>query len=119
MNQQIAVFQATKFMQIIEVITKQDKKEFIDFPKGLYKGEPCWICQLDSGIESVFDPTTNPAFRHGEAVRWILKDDNDNIIGRIAAFIDRVRSDANNQPTGGVGFFEVIEDKEAAFILFE
>ncbi|MCX6255984.1 MAG: GNAT family N-acetyltransferase, partial [Bacteroidia bacterium] len=46
-------------------------------------------------------------------------DDNDNIIGRIAAFIDRVRSDANNQPTGGVGFFEVIEDKEAAFILFE
>jgi hypothetical protein len=106
-------------MQIIKVITKQDNKEFIDFPKGLYKGDPCWICQLDSSIESVFDPETNPTFRHGEAIRWILKDDNDNTIGRIAAFIDHVRSEANKQSTGGVGFFEVIEDREAAFILFD
>ena len=39
-------------MKIIEVITKQDKKEFIDFPKKLYKDDPYWVCQLDSGIES-------------------------------------------------------------------
>ena len=51
--------------------------------------------------------------------RWILKDDNDNTIGRIAAFIDNVRSAANRQPTGGIGFFEVIENREAAFILFD
>ena len=105
-------------MQIIEVITKQDKKEFIDFPKGLYRGDPFWVCQLDSGIESVFDPTKNHTFGHGEAIRWILKDDNDNTIGRIAAFVDLKRSDANTQPTGGVGFFEVTENREAAFTLF-
>jgi GNAT superfamily N-acetyltransferase len=105
-------------MQVIEVITKHDKKEFINFPKGLYRGDPYWVCQLDSGIESVFDPIKNHTFGHGEAIRWILKDDNDNTIGRIAAFIDRVRSAANNQPTGGIGFFEVTENREAAFTLF-
>ena len=55
-------------MQIIEVKIKQDKKEFADFPKRLYKGDPFWVCQLDSVVESVFDPVKNHAFKHGEAI---------------------------------------------------
>jgi GNAT superfamily N-acetyltransferase len=105
-------------MKVFEVITKHDKKEFVNFPKRLYKGDPFWVCQLDSMINSVFNPLKNHTFGHGEAIRWILKYDNNIIIGRIAAFIDRVRSSANNQPTGGIGFFEVIESREAAFLLF-
>jgi len=54
--QLIADLQITNNMHLIEVITKSEKKEFIDFPKRLYKGDPFWVCQLDSGIESVFDP---------------------------------------------------------------
>ena len=106
-------------MKIIEVITKDDKKEFINFPKKLYSTDPYWVCQLDSGIESVFDPMKNHTFKHGEAIRWILKDETGLTIGRIAAFIDNVRSAANNQPTGGIGFFEVIENRDAAFMLFD
>jgi len=105
-------------MQVVEVISKQDKQEFINLPKRLYKKDPFWVCQLDSGIESVFDPAKNNTFNHGEAIRWILKDDNEITIGRIAAFIDNLRSAANSQPTGGIGFFEVIEEQEAAFALF-
>jgi len=105
-------------MKVVEVTKKQDRKEFINFPKELYKTDPYWVCQLDSAIESVFDPSKNHTFKHGEAIRWILKNDSDQTIGRIAAFIDQVRSAANRQPTGGIGFFEVIENKEAAFILF-
>ena len=103
----------------MKLLTKDDKKEFIDFPKKLYKSDPYWVCQLDSGIESVFDPLKNHTFKHGSAIRWILKDDNGETIGRIAAFIDEVRSSANNQPTGGIGFFEVIENRDAAFMLFD
>lgn len=106
-------------MQIIEVKTKTDKREFLNLPKQLYKEDNNWICQLDSTIESVFDPSGNHTFLHGEAIKWILKDGNRNTIGRIAAFIDRVRSEANNQPTGGIGFFEVIESRDAAFLLFD
>jgi GNAT superfamily N-acetyltransferase len=106
-------------MQILEVATQQDKKEFIDLPKRLYKDDPCWICPLDSGVESVFDPAINHTFKHGEAVRWILRNEGGMTTGRIAAFIDNVRSAANNQPTGGIGFFEVIESREAAFLLFD
>src|ERR1035437_1849982 len=108
----------TNRMKVIEVVTKHDRQDFLDFPKRLYKRDPFWICPLDSGIESVFDSNKNHTFAHGEAIRWILKDSEGNIIGRIAAFVDLIRSAANSQPTGGMGFFEVIENREAAFCLF-
>lgn len=109
----------TKLMKAAEVITLQDKKEFINFPKVLYKGDPNWICQLDSSQEAVFDPAKNHSFKNGEAIRWLLKGENKITIGRIAAFIDNSRSEANSQPTGGIGYFEVIEDRKAAFLLFD
>jgi GNAT superfamily N-acetyltransferase len=106
-------------MKTIEVLTKQDKKEFIDFPKRLYKNDPFWVCPLDAGVESVFNPAVNHSFRNGVATRWILQDDNRVTIGRVAAFIDEIRSAANAQPTGGMGYFEVIESRDAAFMLFD
>jgi len=106
-------------MQIVEVKAQQDRKEFINFPKWLYKGDPNWVCILDSELKATFDPDKNRLFRQGEAIRWILRDKDGKTIGRIAAFFDRVRSSANSQPTGGIGFFEVVENKEAAFTLFD
>lgn len=106
-------------MKIVEVKSKNDRKEFIDFPKRLYKDDPNWVAQLDSGIEAVFDPRTNHAFRQGAATRWILTDNNGETIGRVGAFIDNIRSKAHRQPTGGLGFFEVTDNREAAFILFD
>ncbi len=106
-------------MQLIEVGTFYDRKEFIDFPKRLYKDDPYWICPLDRQIEEIFDSRKNQLLQSGEAVRWILKDDNDITVGRMAAFIDPERSSANNQPTGGIGFFEVVENREYAFTLFD
>jgi len=106
-------------MKVVEVISKSDKKEFVNFPKELYREDPFWVCQLDSGLESVFDIAGNHTFKHGEAVRWIVRDENGKTAGRIAAFIDNVRSAANNQPTGGIGYFEVKNDRECAFLLFD
>jgi hypothetical protein len=106
-------------MKITEVTTKSDKKEFHDFPRRLYRNDPFWVCPLDSEIEGLFDPAKNHSFGHGVATRWVLKDGNGKTIGRVAAFIDNVRSTAQKQPTGGMGFFEVIEDKKAAFLLFD
>jgi GNAT superfamily N-acetyltransferase len=106
-------------MRIIEVNDKESRKEFIRFPKELYKNDPYWVCPLDNEVESVFDPLRNPAFSHGKATRWILKDENNKTIGRTAGFIDHIRSKTNNQPTGGMGYFEVIENKDAAFMLFD
>jgi hypothetical protein len=106
-------------MRVIEVISKKERREFLEFPKKLYKNDKNWVCQLDSSLEAVFDISGNPTFKHGEAIRWILKDENNITVGRVAAFLDFIRSAANSQPTGGFGYFEVVEDRKAAFFLFD
>ena len=105
-------------MQVIEVKKISERREFIRFAKELYNDDPFWVAPLDREVDAVFDPSKNNAFRSGEATRWIIKDESGRTVGRIAAFIHQVRSAANNQPTGGIGYFEVIEDKEVAFRLF-
>jgi GNAT superfamily N-acetyltransferase len=106
-------------MHIFEVKGSADKKEFIRFAKVLYSNDQDWVCPLDSEVEAVFSPAENNTFKHGVAARWILKDEKQKTIGRIAAFIDFRRSEANNQPTGGIGYFEVTDNREAAFKLFD
>ena len=107
-------------MKLVEVNDKQSAREFLLLPVQLYKNEKHWIRPLDKDINNVFDKQQNKNFRHGELIRWILKDDSAKVIGRVAAFINKktVKKD-NDQPTGGMGFFECIDNKEAAFLLFD
>lgn len=106
-------------MELIEVISNQDKKDFLQLPVHLYKNEKHWIRPLDKDVNNVFDPTKNKAFKHGECVRWLLKKDG-KVIGRIAAFVNQKTANKDNdQPTGGLGFFECINDQEAANMLFD
>jgi hypothetical protein len=102
-----------------EVVSQKDKREFIGFAKELYRNDPNWVQPLDSDIDSVFDPTKNALFADGEAIRWVVKDSQGKICGRIAAFYSRHQAEANEQPTGGCGFFESIDNQQVADMLFD
>ena len=105
-------------MQMHEVKTFIDKKAFLQVAVDLYKNDPNWIRPLDKDIEEVFDPEKNKFIkRGGEYARWLLKDDNNKTVGRIAAFVNKQYK--NEQPTGGVGFFECINDQAAANFMFD
>ena len=106
-------------MQIIEVSDKKTRRAFLELPVELYKDDKNWIRPLDKDIEKVFDPKENKYFQHGECTRWILVNDRQETIGRVAAFIDRKTAHTFDQPTGGMGFFECINDQAAAFKLFD
>ncbi len=106
-------------MQLIEVSTAAHKKEFLMLPVRLYKDDKNWIRPLDNDIENVFNPEKNNFFTHGECTRWLLQNNQGQTIGRVAAFIDRNTANKFDQPTGGMGFFECIDNTEAAFTLFD
>lgn len=106
-------------MQVIEVKDKKTINEFLKLPFKIYKDDKNWIPHLKQDIEKVFDPKKNKAHSNGKVIRWILVDSNNNTIGRIAAFIDNKTANTFEQPTGGIGFFECVNDKKAAFTLFD
>lgn len=106
-------------MKLMEVTSKKCLKKFIRLPIRLYKSEKNWIRNMDRDIENVFKPKANNYYEHGDCVSWILEKEG-CIIGRIAAFYDTRKSAKNyDQPTGGVGFFECINDQDAADLLFD
>lgn len=104
---------------IEEVLNEKQAKEFLVLPVSLYKGDKNWVRPLDSDITKVFDPSKNPFFKHGECTRWLLRDDKGKCVGRVAAFIDRDACHLDTYSVGGMGFFECINDQEAAFQLFD
>ncbi|QDH77963.1 hypothetical protein FKX85_02490 [Echinicola soli] len=105
-------------MNVLEVTGSADAREFLDMAVRLYQNEKNWIRPIDADIEGLFDVKTNKLFRKGaKAKRWLLLDDSGKTIGRIAAFTNPKWKD--KQPTGGMGFFECVNNKEAAFKLFD
>ena len=106
-------------MRIVEVNDKKTAREFLKFPTRLYKDESNWIRPLDKDIEGIFDKSKNKTFRNGKCIRWILEEEGQTI-GRIASFVNnKTANKDNDQPTGGIGFFECENNQEAANLLFE
>jgi len=102
-----------------EVKTNADVKIWLHVDRPIYKDYKNWVCPLDNDILAVFDPAKNKKFRHGEAIRWYVVDQAGNAVGRIAAFYDTNASDDYEQPTGGCGFFESIDNQEVANMMFD
>lgn len=92
---------------------------FLDVVKVVYNGDNNYVRPLDVQIEEVFNPQKNKFFSHGQAIRFVLVDDNGRAIGRVAAFINDKKATGFVQPTGGMGFFECINNREAAYMLFD
>jgi GNAT superfamily N-acetyltransferase len=101
------------------VESPKQRKEFLDLPKRLYKGNRHWVCPLDDDIERRFDPARNELFADGDAVRFLARDAKGQTVGRIAAFYNRPVAALNDQPTGGCGFFECVNDQRVADALFD
>ena len=91
--------------------------EFLSFPAKLYKDDPHYIQPLNNDVEAVFDSKKNKFFRFGECERFLFLNDNNETVGRVAVFVNRKYR--NEQPTGGFGFFDCINDQQTADFIFD
>lgn len=107
-------------MQLTEVTGKSLEKAFILMPLKIYENDPNYIRPLDNDVNDIFNPKKNKAFRFGTCKRWLLLNDEGQTIGRIAAFTNsKYKNKGDEQKTGGIGFFECIDDQRAADMLFD
>lgn len=107
-------------MPLLEVTTPAHAREFLEFPVRLYRHDPNYIRPLDKDITGVFNPEKNKIYRDGaEVIRWLLTDTTGRTIGKVAAFVNPKTAQTYAQPTGGMGFFDCIDDQTAANQLFD
>ena len=106
-------------MQIVEVNNSSTAREFLRFNRWINRDNPCFVAPLEQEVNDIFDPKKNSSFRFGECCKWLLIDDHGKTCGRIAAFTNqKYKTRGTDDPIGGIGFFDCINDQEAANQLF-
>lgn len=100
-----------------EVHNENHKREFLEFPARLYQHDENYIRPLDKDIEEFFDPEKNKFFRSGDCIRFLFKNKQHQTVGKVAVFINALYK--QEQPTGGIGFFDCINDQETANFIFD
>jgi hypothetical protein len=107
-------------MKVIEVNSTSTAKDFIRVNVLMNQSNPAYIRPLDNEVNDVFNPSKNKSFKYGEINRWVLKSDDGKLTGRIAAFTNKKYiNKGTGFATGGVGYFDCINDQQAANLLFD
>lgn len=104
-------------MKAVRVISPEEKKAFLEFPSSLYPERSGYIRPLDKDVEAIFDENKNKLFQKGECQRFVFKDERNKMVGRVAVFINPQYK--NEQPTGGIGFFDCINCQKTANFIFD
>ncbi|MGE5172485.1 MAG: N-acetyltransferase family protein [Betaproteobacteria bacterium] len=99
-------------MDIEQVSDKKGMDEFVRFPWKVYKGNPNWVPPLISEVKFILS-NKNPFFQHAEAACFLARK-NGEVVGRIAAIIDRNHINIHNEQAGFFGYFECLPDVTAA-----
>ena len=101
---------------IVAVSNKKQLGQFIDFPHDLYKGDSNYVPELFIAQRDLL--TTHPFHKHS-SLQCFLLFEGDKIIGRIAAILNNNYNVFNSANDGFFGFFDCINDQEAANLLFD
>lgn len=103
---------------IKEIHSKKDLKAFIKFPFKIYKDSKYWVPPIIRQEFETFDKKKNPIFKDAEA-RFFLAYKNNEIVGRIAAIINWLEINNQNQKKMRFGWFDFIDDLEVSKALLE
>jgi len=105
-------------MEIIEVKTKQDRKEFVDLPFKIYKNNKFWIPPMKGDEMKILDPEKNPFRKTADFKFWIVKKDG-KTLGRIGAIIPHLYNKKKGENYGRITRPEFFDDKTVVDTLFK
>ena len=100
------------------VHTDRERRTFLTFPWRIYRDDPLWVPPLLPERAKVIDPERGAFFKRGEAEFFIAWRDG-TPVGTICAAEDRFANEHRNRRECVFGFFEYVEDHDAAAALVE
>lgn len=100
------------------VTTGREKRQFLRFPWSLYRGDPNWVPPLRYDQKEMVNYRPHPFYRNN-AIQTFLAYRSGEVCGRIAAILNRDHIEHASERRGFFGFFECVDDQEAADALFD
>src|SRR3954469_18803902 len=110
----------SKTATIRPVVTKADRKAFVDLPFRLYANNPAWIPPLKDEAMGLITPGKNPFFEHAVAQLFLAERDG-KVVGRIPASMGAMwtgmpADKGGGEDSGNWGYLDA-DDKAVADLL--
>ena len=105
---------------VVPVTTRRDLRRFVDLPWRLFDRDqfPQWVPPLRTTVRDALDREKHPFYADADRELFLARRDG-RIVGRIAAIENRAHNRWHHDRVGFWGFFECIDDQEAADALFD
>jgi len=100
-------------IEIREVERPSQLSEFIKVPWVIYKDYPNWVPPLISSYKNLLSRKKNPFFRYA-SIKLFTAHHGRDLLGRIAAIINRNHNRFHEEKVGFFGFFESVKDYNVA-----
>jgi len=105
-------------LEIREVHTSKQMKDFVKFPLSLYKNHPFYVPALIFDDLATLDPKKNPAYDFCESVCFLAYR-NGKIVGRIAGLINHKANEGWKVKNVRFGWYDAIDDLEVTKALMD
>ena len=103
-------------LQIIEVKSPGQLRQFLDLPYQLYRNDPNWRAPLRLERKDHLNPAKNPTLKTITDQKFLAMR-GPQCVGRIAAFINRVHQEQHQDEAGHIGLWDCEENDETGAAL--
>ncbi len=103
--------------QVSRVESRRDQREFMQLLWRLYRDDPNWIPPLRGNQEELVGFRRHPFYENAKCCAMLVRKDGE-VVGRILALINHGHNERYHEKRGFFGFFECVDDQQAAHALF-
>ena len=105
-------------IRIIPVTSEKQRQTFARFPWQLYRHDPNWVPPIYMDHLALLTPGKHPFWEHADQ-QLFLAQRGGEIVGTICAHVNHRHNEIHQDKVGFFGFFETIEDEQAAHALLD
>ncbi len=105
-------------MEITPVTSASLFQKFINLPYELYRCDRHWIPPLIMDQKNIFNPKKNNMLHHCDYQLFLLFDQNE-VLGRIAVYVNRAANEYWQTKVGFFGHYECVDDASSARALLQ
>ena len=100
-------------VRVDEVGPAEPLEPFIDVAWRVNRGDPAWVPPLRRNVKELLDRRRHPFHRHADVAYFVARRNGD-VVGRVAAILNRRHNEFHGDRAGFFGFFDAINDDEVA-----
>ncbi|MBQ7527704.1 MAG: N-acetyltransferase [Bacteroidaceae bacterium] len=104
---------------VTKVVTKRQMDDFVELPKKLYKGNSCYVPDLEQDVRNWFDPRHNPGLKHSDVLPLVAYNTEGEAVGRIVGIINRKANETWKGSCVRFGWIEFVDDADVSAALLK